>query len=245
MAQKYLGDYFDIHCGGEDHIPVHHTNEIAQTEARLASHPEVAPERRRLANFWMHGYFLLANDAKMAKSAGEFLRIASLTERGYDPLAYRYLCLTGHYRSQLNFTWEALDAAQTGLDRMRQGFRALPVDAAATPDAALVERFGDELNDDLNLPRALAVAWETLRGDRPPAVKRATLAKFDEVLGLGLAAWQPVRTEAPPEVAALAEARAAARKCRDWAEADRLRGELAVRGWEMEDRPDGFALKRR
>ena len=99
MAQHYLGDYFDIHCGGEDHIPVHHTNEIAQTEARVGT---------RLANFWMHGYFLLANDAKMAKSAGEFLRLGALAARGYDPLAFRYLCLTGHYRSQLNFTWEAL-----------------------------------------------------------------------------------------------------------------------------------------
>ena len=114
MAQKYLGDFFDIHCGGEDHIPVHHTNEIAQTEGRLAYASRVPRERRRLANFWMHGYFLLANDAKMAKSAGGFLRLATLDERGVDPLAYRYLCLTAHYRSQLNFTWEALDAAATG-----------------------------------------------------------------------------------------------------------------------------------
>jgi cysteinyl-tRNA synthetase len=96
MAQKYLGDFFDIHCGGEDHIPVHHTNEIAQTEARVGT---------RLANLWMHGYFLLMNDAKMAKSAGEFLRVQSLVERGYDPLVYRYLCLTAHYRTQMSFSW--------------------------------------------------------------------------------------------------------------------------------------------
>src|SRR6185436_9239811 len=132
-----LGEFFDIHCGGEDHIPVHHTNEIAQTEGKLASHPEIPRERRRLANFWMHGYFLLANDAKMAKSAGGFLRLATLDERGVD----------------------ALDAAATGLERMRQGFHALP-DERAAPDAAMVERFHDEINDDLNLPRALAVAWE-------------------------------------------------------------------------------------
>ena len=105
MAQKYLGDFFDIHCGGEDHIPVHHTNEIAQTEARVGT---------RLANFWMHGYFLLTNDAKMAKSAGEFLRLSLLQERGYDPLAYRYLCLTAHYRTQMSFSWEALDARGDG-----------------------------------------------------------------------------------------------------------------------------------
>ncbi len=244
MAQKYLGDYFDIHCGGEDHIPVHHTNEIAQTEGRLADHPEVARDRRRLANFWMHGYFLLANDAKMAKSAGEFLRIASLVDRGYDPLAYRYLCLTAHYRSQLNFTWDALDAAATGLERMRAGFHALP-DAGATPDAASVERFTDEINDDLNLPRALAVAWEVLRGDLAPAVRRATLARFDEVFGLGLAAWTPKAVDAPAEVKAIADARLAARRAKAWAEADRLRGELHAAGWEMEDRADGYALKRR
>ena len=237
MAQKYLGDYFDIHCGGEDHIPVHHTNEIAQTEARCGT---------RLANFWMHGYFLLANDAKMAKSAGEFLRLASLTERGYDPLAYRYLCLTAHYRGQLNFTWDALDAAATALDRMRQGVYALRDAPAAEPDPALRERFAADINDDLNLPRALAVAWETLRGDLPPAVRRATLLDCDRVFGLRLAAWEPKVESVPAEVTALAEARAAARAAKNWAEADRLRGELHAAGWEMEDRPGGaFALKRR
>ncbi len=236
MAQKYLGDFFDIHCGGEDHIPVHHTNEIAQTEARVGT---------RLANFWMHGYFLLANDAKMAKSAGGFLRIASLVERGYDPLAYRYLCLTAHYRTQLNFTWDALDAAATGLDRMRNGFFALAHDASAQPNADAIERFTSFVNDDLNVPRALAVAWETLRGDLPSAVKRATLARFDDVFGLGLAEWKPKVEDVPADVRALADERAAARKSKNWKESDRLRAELHAMGWEMEDRPDGYALKRR
>ena len=235
MAQEYLGDFFDIHCGGEDHIPVHHTNEIAQTEARVGT---------RLANFWVHGYFLLLNDAKMAKSAGEFLRIQSLIDRGYDPLAYRYLCLTGHYRTQLNFTWDALDAAATGLARMRQGFHALPDDPGAQPDAAYVERFADFINDDLNVPRALAIAWEVLRGDLPPAVKRATLAQFDRVFGLRLAEWSPPEQPVPDAIKALADGRAAARKAKNWAEADRLRGELRAAGWEMEDRPDGYALRR-
>jgi cysteinyl-tRNA synthetase len=244
MAQRYLGDFFDIHCGGEDHIPVHHTNEIAQTEGRLASRADVPKARRRLANFWMHGYFLLANDAKMAKSAGGFLRLATLDERGVDPIAYRYLCLTAHYRSQLNFTWEALDAASTGLDRMRVGFHALPR-ADAAPDATLLERFADEVNDDLNLPRALALAWETLRGDLAPAVRRATLERFDDVFGLGLAAWAPKEEVVPDDVRALADARLAARTGKRWAEADRLRAELHARGWEMEDRSGGYALKRR
>jgi cysteinyl-tRNA synthetase len=235
MAQKYLGDLFDIHCGGEDHLPVHHTNEIAQTEARVGT---------RLANFWMHGYFLLSNDAKMAKSAGEFLRVESLMERGYDPLVFRYLCLTAHYRGQLNFTWDALDAAAVALDRMRHGVRALRESGAALPDAAQLERFTDDINNDLNVPRALAVAWDTLRGDLPPAVRRATLLAFDRVFGLGLAAWEPVLDVAPEEVKALAEARLRARQSRDWALADQLRGEMHAAGWEMEDRADGYTLKK-
>jgi cysteinyl-tRNA synthetase len=236
MAQKYLGDYFDIHCGGEDHISVHHTNEIAQTEARCGT---------RLANFWMHGYFLLSNDAKMAKSAGEFLRLQALVDRGYDPLAYRYLCLTAHYRSQLNFTWDALDAAATGLERMRTGVHALRDAPAADPDAALVERFTAEVNDDLNLPRALAVAWEALRGGLPDGVRRATLLAFDAVFGLRLAAWAPRQEAIPPEIAALAQARLAARKAKDWVGSDRLREEIRAGGWEIEDGPGGYALKRR
>ena len=236
MARRYLGDYFDIHCGGEDHIPVHHTNEIAQTEARVGT---------RLANFWLHGYFLLLSDAKMAKSAGEFLRVASLVERGYDPLAYRYLCLTSHYRTQLNFTWDALDAAATGLMRMRQGFHALPPAEGVAPDAGATERFADFINDDLNVPRALALAWEVLRGGAAPAVKRATLASFDRVFGLGLAAWLPGDVDIPADVRALADARLAARKAKAWAEADRLRGELQAAGWEMADTADGYALKPR
>ena len=236
MAQKYLGDYFDIHCGGEDHIPVHHTNEIAQTEARCGT---------RLANFWMHGYFLLSNDAKMAKSAGEFLRLEALVARGYDPLAYRYLCLTAHYRSQLNFTWDALDAAATGLERMRAGVYALRDAGPGEPDAALTARFTGEINDDLNLPRALAVAWEALRGTLPDGVRRATLLAFDRVFGLRLAAWAPRQDVVPDVVAALADARLAARRAKNWAESDRLRAEIHAAGWEIEDGPAGYALKRR
>src|SRR5437867_7318923 len=234
MAQKYLGDYFDLHCGGEDHIPIHHTNEIAQTEARVGT---------RLANFWMHGYFLLANDAKMAKSVGEFLRLQSLIDRGYDPLTYRYLCLTAHYRTQLNFTWGALDAAATALERMRNGLFALP--EGGTPDARYIERFSGEINDDLNLPRALALGWEVLRGELPPASKKVTLLAFDRVFGLGLAEWQPRQEAIPETVNALAAARAAARQAKQWAEADRLRAELQAAGWEVEDRQDGYTLKRR
>src|ERR1700681_3562807 len=237
MAQKYLGDFFDIHCGGEDHIAVHHTNEIAQTEARVGT---------RLANFWMHGYFLLSNDAKMAKSAGEFLRLQALIDRGYDPLAFRYLCLTAHYRTQLNFTWDALDAAAKGLDRLRNGVFALGEIGAnfAEPDPGYRERFTAEINDDLNLPRALALAWEVLRGNLAAGTKRGALLDFDRVFGLGLSLWAPKHVAIPESIAALAAARAAAREARQWAEADRLRAEIQAAGWEMEDRADGYSLKR-
>ena len=234
MAQKYLGDCFDIHCGGEDHLSIHHPNEIAQTQARVGT---------RLANFWMHGYFLLANDAKMAKSEGGFLRLDSLVDRGFDPMAFRYLCLTAHYRTQLNFTWDALDAAATALDRMRNGLFALP--EGGTPDARYIERFSGEINDDLNLPRALALGWEVLRGELPPASKKVTLLAFDRVFGLGLGAWRPKEESIPQAVHALAAARAAARSAKQWVEADRLRSELHEAGWEVEDSGDGYRLKRK
>ena len=236
MAQKYLGDYFDIHCGGEDHIPVHHTNEIAQTEARVGT---------RLANFWMHGYFLLLNDAKMAKSAGEFLRVQSLVERGYDPLVYRYLCLTAHYRTQMSFTWDAMDAAATALDRHAQR-RA----CAARGSGGAARR---------RLPRALH-----RRDQRRP--QRAARARR----GVGGPARRPaargpardarrVRRGAGPgarDVGAQAGDRSAGdrgagggaaggRRAKQWAEADRLRGELAAQGWDMDDQPGGYRLKRR
>jgi cysteinyl-tRNA synthetase len=158
---------------------------------------------------------------------------------------YRYLCLTAHYRTQMSFSWDAMDAAATALDRMRNGFFALPPDAAVAADASYLDRFTDEINDDLNVPRALAVAWEVLRGELAPAVKRATLLRFDEVLGLRLAQWEPREEEAPEDVKVLAEARAAARKSKNWGEADRLRGELASRGWEMEDQPSGYRLRKK
>lgn len=232
MAHKYLGAYFDIHCGGEDHITVHHPNEISQTEAAYGT---------RLANFWMHGYFILLNSAKMSKSSGEFLRVQVLIDKGYDPIAYRYLCLTAHYRSQLVFSWDALDAAQTALDRMRVNFMALG-EAAAQPNTDFVVRFMAMLNDDLNFPQALALAYELLKSDLAPGVKKATLLKFDEAFGLGLGIWVPKAVEVPDNVRVVADLRWAARDNKNWAEADRLRGELTTLGWSMKDGKDSYTL---
>ncbi len=232
MAHKYLGAYFDIHCGGEDHITVHHPNEISQTEAAYGT---------RLANFWMHGYFILLNSSKMSKSSGEFLRVQLLIDKGYDPIAYRYLCLTAHYRSQLTFSWDALDAAATALERLRNNVFALGV-PADTPDAGFVSRFMEKVNDDLNFPQALALVFEALKSELPPNVKKATLLKMDEALGLGLAGWVPKVLDVPANVRSVADARWAARNTKDWAEADRLRGELTVLGWSMKDGKDAYTL---
>jgi cysteinyl-tRNA synthetase len=230
MSAKYLGPWFDIHCGGEDHIAVHHSNEIAQTQACHGT---------RLANFWLHGYFLQLDAAKMSKSDGTFLTLASLTERGYDPLAYRYACLGAHYRSPMQFTWDALAAAQTGLARLRQAYHGWRAEDSARPDPAYLERFAAQINQDLNAPRALAVMWEVVRSDLPAAVKRATVDAFEPVLGLGLAAWQPEALVLSEAVRDLVRQREAARAARAWSEADRLRGELAALGYAIEDTPTG------
>ena len=129
----------------------------------------------------MHTRFLQVDGGKMSKSAGEFLRVQSLIERGYDPLVYRYLCLTAHYRTQMSFSWDAMDAATTALDRMRHGLHALRDEPAASPSTEHLQRFTAQIDDDLNLPRALAVAWDALRGDLAPGAKRATLLRFDDV----------------------------------------------------------------
>ena len=236
MAHKYLGEYFDIHCGGEDHITVHHPNEISQTEAAYGT---------RLANFWMHGYFLITNDAKMSKSSGEFLRLQLLIDKGYDPIAYRYLCLTAHYRSQLNFSWDALDAAATALQRLRKRLNNYASDhltKPAEPDAVFLGRFMERLNDDLDFPQALALMYELIKSDLHMSVKKATLQRFDEAFGLKLFNWTERVGVIPEVISELAMARWAARNAKDWAEADRLRGELTALGWAMKDGKDSYTL---
>ena len=239
MSARYLGPWFDIHCGGEDHIAVHHSNEIAQS---LAAHGT------RLANFWMHGHFLMLDQDRMSKSAGGFLRLQTLIERGIDPLAYRYLCLTAHYRSKLRFSWDALDGAQSALDRLRRVYAEWLRDediapglnaASAAADADYLARFAAEIDQDLNLPRALAVLWDLVRSDLPGSVKRATVDSFDRVLGLRLAYRHDAAPEVPAEIAALAEQRRSARIAKQWAQADQLRDRLAALGWRIEDDPKG------
>ena len=239
MSAKYLGVPFDIHSGGIDHIPVHHTNEIAQTEAATG---------KLLANWWMHGEFLNVKDRKMSKSTGGFLVWKDLEAQGYEPLAYRYLSYQATYRTPLNFTDEAMHGAQSALRHLQRTFSELPLSDAA-PDAAVMARFIDALNDDLNAPKALAVIWEVARStDQPPAVRRATLLAMNQVLPLGLEAVAPIEATAdspPPEVRALLERRQAARAARDFSAADALRAEISALSWEVRDTPRGPELSRK
>lgn len=234
MSAKYLGPFFDIHCGGEDHISVHHTNEIAQTEACHGTH---------LANYWLHGHFLQLDEAKMAKSTGDFLRVQTLIERGYDPLAYRFFCLSAHYRAKLNFTWDSLDGAATALQRVR-----LATDSWGPPDRAdaeYMQKFTEQINDDLNLPRAMAVTWDVVRSGLPAATKKATLLQFDRVLGLRLTKWQPPEEAVPEALMTLVQQRQQARAEKRWKDADALREQIKVAGYEIEDTPQGPRVQSR
>ncbi len=234
MSAKYLGSFFDIHCGGEDHIPVHHTNEIAQTEACYGT---------RLANFWVHGYFLQIDSTKMSKSSGEFLRLQTLIDKGYDPLAYRFFCLSANYRAKLNFNWEGLDGAAKALDRLRMA--AYELGTPGGVDENFMDRFCIDVNDDLNLPRAVALTWDLLKSDLPAAVKKGTLLEFDRVLGLRLADWQPHEEEIPAAFVALLEARQQARKEKRWKDADTIRDQITAEGYEVIDTPQGTKLKKK
>lgn len=233
MSAKYLGDYFDIHCGGEDHIPIHHTNEIAQTEASRGT---------RLANFWMHGYFLQMDDAKMSKSSGEFLTLDTLIERGFDPMVYRYFCLNGHYRTQMTFSWDSLDAARTTLNRLYEAAHSWGEPGQENPD--FVERFFAALNDDLGMPRAMAILWEMVRSDLNDTEKKATLLKFDEILGLEIGSWKPEEVEVPKEVMSLLDERVQAREEKNWTRADEIRDEITALGYVIDDTPEGTKVTR-
>jgi cysteinyl-tRNA synthetase len=234
MSAKYLGPFFDIHCGGEDHIPVHHANEIAQTQACYGTN---------LANFWMHGYFLQLGENRMSKRSGKFIRLVTLQENGYDPLAYRFFALSAHYRMKQNFSEEALEGAATSLDRLRMA--AYEWGEPGNVDEEYAERFAAQIKDDLNTPRALAVVWDLVKSDLPASTKKATLLFFDQVLGLDLGNWQPEVEEIPAEIIALVEQRQQARQEKRWADADALRIQAADAGYEVEDTPQGPRVKRK
>ncbi len=230
MSIKYLGSEFDIHCGGIDHIPVHHTNEIAQSEAAT---------KKPWVRMWLHSEFIMLNAEKMAKSKGKALLLDDVIERGFEPLAFRYLCLSSHYRSHLNFTWDILANANSSFQKLKQAVITLKQEGASTAlpaQCSWANTFREALCDDLNIPRALANVWSTL-GDKSlnSGEKLAVLYYFDQVLGLGMETWAEVQLAVPPEVQALVAQREEARKKKDWAEADRLRKSIGELGYAVTD----------
>ncbi|MBW2577095.1 MAG: cysteine--tRNA ligase [Deltaproteobacteria bacterium] len=242
MSRRYLGDQFDIHTGGVDHIGVHHTNEIAQSECADGVHPWV--------RFWLHNEFLNFRGEKMAKSTGNLYVLDDLSDRGIAPLAFRYFSLQAHYRQQQTFTDEAIESAATGYDRLvnhAAELREADGERRADKLEPLRERFWDAVWDDLNAPRALAVTWEAVRSEGlNPAERWALLSEFDAFLGLDLQNATPrsQTTESDPRIDGLLAEREAARARRDFAESDRIRDLLVEEGISIEDTPDGPRWRR-
>ena len=251
ISMKYCGEHLDIHCGGIDNAFPHHTNEIAQSEAYLG---------HKWCNYWFHVLHLNTNSGKMSKSAGEFLTVSLLESRGYDPLAYRFFCLQSHYRKSLLFTYENLDNAAAAYGKLVARIAALKPDAGESDPAAeeaLRTRFANALNNDLNTSLAVTALYDVLKAKIGDGAKLRLIAEFDRVLSLGLMeAAERVRAEqakqAQPDngltgeladyVNAQIAARAAAKKAKNYAEADRIRDELKSRGILLEDTPSGVRV---
>ena len=232
MASKYLGQQFDIHCGAIDLAPVHHSNEIAQTESATGIKPWVKT--------WMHGEFLTIEGGKMSKSQENFLTLDTIKEKGFDPLAYRYFLLLAHYRKQLSFSWEALQAAQNGLHNLRKKIAEIPDHVAK--DQHHSDLFLAAINDDLNMPEALAVVWN---GVKEGTLSLETIIHFDKVLGLNLHQPKIAEEAIPVEIQKLLDERVVARDDKNWSLSDELRDQIIASGYDLEDTKDGQKVKRK
>ena len=243
MSMRYLGEEFDIHCGGIDHIPVHHTNEIAQSEGATG---------KPWVRYWLHGEFLLLNSDKMSKSRGDTLTVATLEARGIDPLAYRFFCLNAHYRSQLSFTWENLANSARAFSRLCDLMITLNQEPLVGPDHQwspvaheLRSEFEKALFYDLGCAKAMASVWAAVQSSElSPSEKRSLLIDFDQVLGFGLGDLKPKTLEVPTEIQELLAARARARAEKRWSDSDTIRQDLKERGFLVEDKGGEQILKR-
>ena len=237
MSMKYLGESFDIHTGGIDHIPVHHTNEIIQSESVTG---------KKFANFWVHaGWLSFGESEKMSKSAGGTLLLDNILQRGYDPLAFRYLILTAHYRGPLKFTWEALDAAATALGRIRDFIADKDITQGDICENYL-NTFREHIFNDLDTPQALATIWTMLKDSKIAKNDAArTLIEMDKVLGLRLQFHVAGNSEleVPARVLRLIGERSRLKNEKDYAGADAARDEIVSLGFEVMDTPEGPALK--
>ena len=236
MSRAILGNTIDIHTGAIDLIFPHHTNEIAQSECTTGE---------QFVRYWLHGAFVNISDEKMAKSANNFYKLSDLIEMGISPLGFRYWLLTAHYRSPVNFTEEAVIGAQTALIKMIKLIMAMP--DGGKIDQIYLEKFNKEINDDLNLPKAIALAWTIISDQNiSDADKKATLIRFDQVFGFNFNNLPKEKPdEIPKEIKVLAELRENARKDKDWAKADALRKEINERGFDVMDSGDNFKIVER
>lgn len=234
MSQKNLGDTFDIHTGGVDLLFPHHENEIAQSQAKTG---------KKFVNYFVHAEFLLVDGKKMSKSLNNFYTVKDIEEKGFDPMALRYLYLTAHYRKQLNFTWESLSGAQTTLNRLRSIVAGLRDEkernVLSEEKLSKVEeyrnKFDAAMNDDLNTPEALAVLWEAVKSNIPGTDKLDLLLSFDEILGLGLSQVDGSNKQIPNEVKELVEKREKLRLEGKFEEADKIRKEIEELGFPVQD----------
>jgi len=243
MSRKYLGEHFDIHSGGVDHIPIHHENEIAQNEALTG---------KKTVNFWLHGEFMLVDGGKMSKSLGNVYRIAELEERGYSALDFRFFCLNAHYRKKLNFTFEGLTSAKTARERLNASVFAHKESKEGT-DKAVIEKyrtqFCEAINDDLNIPLALAVLFDVLREKKSKDIYALAL-EFDKILGLSLdkaSAPQVVpqaSDDIPAEIKNLSDLRTQAKRDKNFAQADAYRKQIEALGYAVTDTKDGVRINR-
>jgi cysteinyl-tRNA synthetase len=232
MSAKYLGQPFDIHCGGIDHIPVHHTNEMAQSEAA---------EGKPLANYWMHGEFLITGEAKMAKSGNNFITLSTIKDNGLSPIAYRYLLLQTHYRKPLAFSIDSLKAAQNGLNHLYAEIKKLPDDL---PGQDLENKFLERINDDLDTPAAIALVWEGIKNN---SICKKSIFKFDNIFGLNIKdeidkVKEKVEEPIPEHVNNILLERNNARANRDWVKSDELREQLESIGYIVKDTPAGTEI---
>jgi cysteinyl-tRNA synthetase len=235
MSMKYLGAHFDIHTGGIEHIPVHHTNEIAQSECATG---------QTYVNYWMHNNHLLDTTGKMSKSSGDFLTLASLIEQGYHPRAYRYFLMSAQYRKELQFSFEALNAAVSAYEKL-VNFCKERKEIGGTEIAQYKAEFEEAIYEDLNTPRAIAVMWNMLKDeDVSYADRYATLMHFDKIFGLGLDEIKKEEVVISEEMQSLLDARAQARASRDFAESDRLRDEIEKHGFMVKDTSAGQQLSK-
>ncbi|MDA3956849.1 cysteine--tRNA ligase [Oceanispirochaeta sp.] len=250
MSCKYLGPHFDIHCGGVDHIPIHHTNEIAQSEAANSC---------KWVNYWLHNEFILMKSGKMSKSKGGFITLQDLLHKGYDPLDYRYFLLGGHYRSQLVFSWESLDASRSARESLVRKIQVMKKDGAVPDLQALSEEAKRVLNDfqdhmaaDLNTPRALADIWSLLKNRGLTASEKLTLIlDMDRILGLKLnevsdevAGEEEMTGSLDEEINQLIQERQEARKNKDFSRSDEIRDQLLKQGIQIIDAPGGPKWKK-